>query len=200
VEINEYTRIFSPIFGVISGILLLIATTNYMIGVQKAKRDPKKEGQLPRPLSWLGWTLMMGISLVSQVIDQGFHWNQISMAFSTLSCLVITLLASKNKSTKPMDYACWILGMICVAIYLATKNALLTTSIAIMADLIVGIPTLHNAWVKPSSERSIAWTWGIAAWTFGVASCIGFDLLLFLFPVYLFFFNLTMVILTNRRK
>ena len=186
------------VLGVIAGLLLVVASIAYIASI--LDKDPNKRIK-PRPLSWFGWALMMGVSLVSQIIKVGFEWNQITILTSVLFCVVIAVVALVVRSylIKPMDWGCLILGMICVGIYMTTKDALVTTIFGITADFIVAIPTLHNAYVNPNSEKSSAWIYGVLSWALTLIVCLGHSWLYALFPLYLFVMNAVFLYLTNRK-
>ena len=90
------------------------------------------------------------------------------------------------------------LGLICLGIYFISKDAWITTVFAILADFIVGIPTLKHAYNNPLSQKSNAWLLGFIAFTFSLIICIGHSLLYALFPIYLFLYNGAMLVLTHR--
>lgn len=196
--LNLLPKLLELSLSVIAGLLLVAASVAYIVAI--VNKNPKKRTE-PRPLSWIGWTLMMGISLVSQIIKEGFEWNQITILTSIIFCIVIAITAFivKSYTIKPMDWWCLILGMICIGIYLSTKNALITTVFGIIADFIVAIPTLHNAYIKPESEKSSAWLYGVLSWAITLITCIGYQWLYALFPLYLFIMNSVFMYLTNRK-
>lgn len=186
------------LLSVIAGLLLVAASVSYIISI--LTKDTEKR-ITPRPLSWFGWALMMGISVISQVISDGLEWNQIGLFASTFFCILIPVvtLVVRRYSIKPMDWVCLVLGLICIGVYLSTRNALLTTCLAIIADFIVAIPTLHNAYVDPKSEKTSAWLYGVLSWSLTLIVCIGNVWVYALFPLYLFVLNGTMIILTHRK-
>jgi hypothetical protein len=180
------------VLGAISIILLVLAFIPYTTSVVRKQITP-------RPLTWIGWTLLMGISFISQLFEKGFALNQIPMCMSIAGCLIISLLSVKNGNIKLMDWVCLVLGVICTIVYLTTKDAWLTTILAIIADILIAIPTLHNAWKNPLAEKSITWTFGAVAYFITLIACKGYDMLYVLFPLYLFMLNSTMILLTSRK-
>ena len=177
--------------SIASTILLLITSTVYIIAIIKRKVNP-------RPLSWLGWVLIMGTSLIAQIIKYDWQWNQIGLLFSTLSCLTISVLAFRNGKIFKDDWICLALGMVCLIIYLSTKNALLTTVAGILADFICGIPTLQNAY-RYGSEKSNAWYFSTASWSLTIINCTGYDVVYYLFPVYLFLYVGSLALMNHRK-
>jgi len=179
--------------GVMASVLLLIAFVPYA-------RSVASKAITPRPLTWIGWTLLMGASFASQVDEKGFAINQVVMCMSILGCLAIFIMSLKNGNIKKIDWVCLSLGLACAAIYIITKDAWLTTGFAIAADLIVAIPTISNAWNDPAAERSIAWKYGAAGYIITVVACKGHDAIYVAYPLFLLCFNTLMIVLSNREK
>lgn len=156
----------------------------------------------PSLLSWLGWGILMGTGLISQVLEQGWEWSQTGLLFSTIGCMVIfsTAWANKNYLMVRADWKYLWLGLICLVIYFISQDAWITTIFAILADFIVGIPTLLHAYRNPISQKSKAWMLGFISWTFSLLLCIGHSWLYALFPIYLFLYNGAMVVLTAKKR
>ena len=156
----------------------------------------------PSLLSWLGWGLLIGTGLLSQVIEQGWEWSQIGLLLSTIGCFVIFFLswANKNYLIVRSDWRFLFLGLICLLIYYISQDAWITTCFAILADFIVGIPTLLHAYRNPISQKSSAWMLGFISWTFSLILCAGNPWLYALFPIYLFLYNGAMVLLTAKSR
>ncbi len=185
--------------GVIAGILLVVASLSYISSI--LTKDIAKR-ITPRPLSWIGWFLMVGVSLLSQVMTSGLKWSQTALFATTFFCILIPVLSFllKRYLVKPMDWFCLVLGLVCFATYLFTKDAVLTTVTSLVADFIVAIPTFHNAFIDPKSEKTSAWRYGVASWLLTLIACIDGTWLYALFPIYLFLFNTTMIVLTSRKS
>ncbi len=174
-------------------VLLLAAVAIYIVALRKGELKP-------RPISWIGWTLIMGISLYSQVTEKGWQWNQIGLALSVAGCVVVAILSLKHGIIQFGDWICLALGMICVVIYLESKDAWTTTLVAILADLLIALPTQHNAYKDPLSEKSYAWHFGAAAYLVNSIDCAGYDPIYAAPPIYLLLMNSSMVLLTSRKR
>jgi hypothetical protein len=87
-----------------------------------------------------------------------------------------------------------------VGIYVISDNPWVTTVFAIIADGLLGIPTIVKAYREPALERSVAWLLGVVSSTLALIICIHHDLIYMLFPAYLFFFNGMMAALTWGRR
>ena len=164
-------------------------------------RDVYKRRISPGILSWFGWFLLMGVSLIAQILVDGWKWSLTGLTMSAVGCFVIftTALLMKNYLLKNTDWVFLFLGLICLIIYLISKDAWITTGFAILADFVVGIPTLLHAYRNPSSQKSKAWMLAFISWLFTLILCVGQPILYTLFPVYLFLYNVAMLILTNRK-
>lgn len=180
------------VLGVAAGAIIIIAQLSYLISTLKKEVRPSV-------LSWYGWAALMGTSFISQLV-KGWQWSLTGLMLSTVGCLVIatTALFYRNFSLERKDWNFVFAGLICITLYFFSGNALYTTVFAVLADLLLGIPTIKNAYRNPRSEKSVAWVLGLASWTIVLPVCLNHDLLYALFPIYLFLFNATMVFLTLR--
>jgi len=180
------------ILSFLAGAFIFAAQVTLVVDVFKKKFHPSL-------LSWLGWALLIGTGFISQVVEQGWEWSQIGLLLSTLGCLVIFFSAWILKSYLMVnsDWRFLILGLLCLVIYFVSKDAWITTIFAIIADFIVGIPTLIHAHQNPVTQKSNAWMLGFVSWIFSLLLCFGHSWLYALFPIYLFLYNGAMVYLTK---
>ncbi len=183
------------IISSISVILFFVSLIPYIAGILKGKVKP-------RPLSWLGWSLLLGVGIFSQVYENGFDISMSITIASSISCLIIFLLslAKNNFKNKKIDYTCFFLGIVCMIVYVVTRNPLITTIFSISADFLVGIPTILNVYKLPRSENMLSW--GIGTFAIFLSFLVALtesDSLLKIYPTYLFFFNALIFILCIRR-
>jgi len=177
--------------GLLAGIVISSAQVIYLINTLKKKIRPSL-------LSWLGWAFLMGTTVVSQVIGKGWQWSMTGILFSTIGSFTITGTAyfSRNYSFRRSDWIYLLLGLACVGVYLLSANPWITTIFAIIADALLGIPTIRKAYKDPASEKTPAWIMGVLSSTLALLICIHHDLIYVLFPAYLFLFNGGMAYLT----
>jgi hypothetical protein len=156
----------------------------------------------PSVLSWAGWAFLMGTSLVSQVIAKGWQWSMTGILCSTAGCLAIAGVAffSGNYAARRTDGWYLLAGLACVGVYLGSANPWVTTIFAIVADALLGVPTIVKAYRDPASERSASWGLGVVSSTLALAICVDHDIIYVLFPAYLWVFNAGMVGLTWGRE
>jgi len=182
------------LIGVLAGMAIGSAQLIYLVnGLQKKVT--------PSVLSWFGWAFLMGTSLVSQVIAKGWQWSMTGILCSTAGCVAIAAVAffSGNYSVKRRDWWFLLAGLGCVGVYLGSANPWVTTVFAIIADALLGVPTIVKAYRDPASERSMAWALGTVSSTLALLICVGHDAIYVLFPAYLWVFNTGMVGLTRRK-
>lgn len=180
------------ILGVLAAVIISSAQLIYLANTIRRRVRPSV-------LSWVGWSFLMGTSVVSQVLAKGWQWSMTSVLSSAVGCLTIGLVAlfSGNYSLTRGDWKFLGLGALCVGIYLLSGNAWVTTLFAISADALLGIPTILKAFRDPAQERSPAWAMGVASATLALITCFGHSWIYVLFPAYLFFFNGMMAWLTR---
>ncbi len=180
---------------IISIVLYFISFIPYLIGIFKNEVKP-------RPLSWLGWFILVVVSVISQIQEKGFDSSMSIVIASGIICFTIFLISiiKNNPKNGGFDYICFSLGILCMIIYLLTKNALITTIFAVLSDLLVGIPTIRSAFRNPRSEDILAW--GIGTFAIFLSFLVALtesDSLLKIYPTYLFVFNALIFILCIRR-
>ncbi|MFT5337678.1 MAG: hypothetical protein ACJAY8_000466 [Sphingobacteriales bacterium] len=183
------------IVGFLAGALVLIAQITYIYHIFQKRLAPSV-------LSWLGWALLMGISAYSQIIDFGWNWSMLGLVLSVFGCIAISIsgFIVGNYTLLKSDWYFLFAGMGCMILYVWFTDPWLTTWCAVIADLILGIPTLRNAIRNPHQEKTSAWTFGLLSWTLTLGLCVGESLLMWLFPVYLFLFNVLMAYYTRQSR
>lgn len=152
-------------------------------------------------LSWFGWSLLMGISVVAQLQAQAWAWNWdlFSVLISAVGCTLIGIagLWSGNYSRGKGDVLCLVAGLACMAVFFLFTDPWITTTLAIIADLLVAIPMLQGAFKIPEDHRSEAWPIVFIAWSLTTVSILfNFSWLHLLWPIYLIGFSGLMTYLT----
>jgi hypothetical protein len=181
--------------GYLAAIVISTAQVIYLINCVRKKITPSM-------LSWFGWSCLMGTSLISQIVNKGWQWSMTGIASSTIGCLLIAVVAwlSGNFSYRRTDLGFLAAGLGCVGIYVVSDNPWITTVFAIIADGLLGIPTIVKAYREPATERSAAWWLGVVSSTLALIICMHHELIYMLFPAYLWCFNGMMALLTWGRS
>ncbi len=145
-------------------------------------------------LSWIGWSMLMGISVLAQLQAQAWSWswNVLSVLLSATGCLLIGLtgLWTGNYSRGKGDVLCLVAGFACMAVFFLFKDPWITTVLAILADLLVAIPMIERAYRDPAGHRTSAWLITFSAWSLtSISILFQFSWLHLLWPLYLIAFS-----------
>jgi len=183
------------ILSLIASILIIVAQAIYILQIIQRKIKPSI-------LSWFGWLLLMGITLLSQIIEDGWDISQIGFVIAEVGCFLIVLISFvlKQYNFKKPDLIYLFLGLACMFIYLFSHDSWMTTLSAICADLIIAIPILTKSYSDPESERSIAWPIGFFSWIISLYLSLKGGAIYMLFPAYVVFFYIVMLGLTYRKS
>ena len=102
--------------GFFSGFLIAIAQLIYIRNIYSFKVKPSV-------LSWIGWSILMGVGVFSQIINDGFDWSQAGLLLSTFGCLFIALFSIfiNNFSLIKSDWWFLFLGFLSIGVILSQK-------------------------------------------------------------------------------
>jgi hypothetical protein len=183
------------LLGVLGALVISTAQVIYILNCLRRKITPSL-------LSWFGWSCLMGTSLVSQIVHKGWQWSMTGIASSAVGCLTIAVVAwlSGNFSFKRRDLGFLVAGLGCVGVYVISDDPWVTTVFAIIADALLGVPTILKAYRDPALERSVAWILGVVSAVLALSICVGHSVIYVLFPAYLVLFNGMMALLTWGRR
>lgn len=187
-----FEQYWELLIAIIISALILYAQITYWILLYRKKVKPAY-------LSWFGWAILMGISFAGQFLAQGWSIKIIALLLSTTGCIIIGISARfifKQYSYEKKGMKFLYIGLACGLVYLLVKDEWLTTIIAILADLIVAIPTFKNASRNPMDEKSGTWIFTLPAWGLTLVLVLNnFMWLHMLWPLYLIAFNGLMIFL-----
>ena len=141
-----------PALAVLSGVLAVAAIIPYV-------RDIFRGTTRPNAVSWFLWTLLQGIALAAQV-SAGASWSVVLLVVITINTAAVTVLALIGygyHAYGKTDFVCFVLALIAVAAWQATKDPVVAIGFAIFADLFASVPTLVKALVDPASESLLGW-------------------------------------------
>ena len=85
--VQEYSFIVNLIPG------LFLASAQYIYVIQVIKKQIT-----PSLLTWMGWSILVSVALISQIVEYGWNWTLIGHVFSAFGCtfIFISALVSKN--------------------------------------------------------------------------------------------------------
>ncbi len=186
------------VFGILSAVFTFGGLVPYFININKRTIYPHN-------LSWLGWffiTLIGGLAM----LNDGGQWSSVIIFANSLSCLIVVFYSIYKKvgvwSTTIYDYVFFIAGILGVILWQAFDMPLIAIIFAVLADLSFGIPTIIKTYKNHKSETYLAW---LSCSIAGLLSLFAVNSLMlsdFLYPLYLFIFDTTIlfIILIMKNK
>lgn len=150
----------------------------------------------PNRVSRLMWAIAPMIASWAALVE-GAHRAVLPIFMSWFGPFLIFIASFFNKNAywklEKLDYICGISSWLALILWRITKEPMLATAFAIMADLLAAIPTLVKWWRHPETETVWAFVW----WLFS-ASTSFFALKIFsftelAFPIYLVCINILLI-------
>lgn len=187
------------VFGILSAVFTLGGVVPYFININKRKIHPHN-------LSWLGWFFITLIGGLAMLDDNGGQWSSIIIFTNSLSCLIIIFYSIYKKvgvwSTTAYDYLFFIAGILGIILWQIFDAPLIAIIFAVFADLSFGIPTIIKTYKNPKSEICLSWLSSSIAGLLSLFAVKSFMLSGFLYPLYLFLFDVTIlfIILTIKNE
>ena len=183
------------IVNLIAGLFLASAQSIYIVQIIKKQITPSL-------LTWMGWSILVTVALISQIVEYGWNWTLMGHLFSALGCTAIFIVSfvSKNFVILSKDWRYMYLGLGCIVLYLVFSDPWSTTIFAVLADGLLGMPTIIKAFHDPKTEKSVGWNIALGCWSLTLITCAGNHVIFILFPAYCFLFNAVMTYLTREKR
>lgn len=179
------------LFGILSAFFTFAGLVPYFLEIHKREIYPHN-------LSWLGWFFITFIGAVAMLKDGG-EWSVVIIFANSLSCLLVVLYSIYKKvgiwSTTIFDYIFFGLGILGIILWQTFDMPIIAIICAIIADLSFGIPTIIKAYKSPKSELPIAWLSCSIAGLLSLFAVRSFALSEFLYPLYIFIFDTTILLI-----
>ncbi len=176
--------------------LIIIGTLLTTISFVPYLRDIIRHGARPRLVSWVIWTVLLGL-----MASVSFQEHQLASAIvSTVSmfgCFSVVVLGWRyaSRSITQLEKVTLVAAGLAIGLWFIFDQPLLALVAALAADCVAYIPTLIHGWTEPDEESWQAYAIGavgellvlVAAFA-GHATLVGF-----LYPLYAGLFGLGMV-------
>lgn len=179
--------------GIIGGLVVLCA--HFPLYVAIVRKTVK-----PSLATWSMWSVMLGVTLASQIAaGKKDPWGMLAAAAGTIVVFALLLFYGERKWTT-FDTRCLLLSALGTVVWAISGPV--TAQIAFLASLfLAGVPTVRNAWQNPRNESGLVW--GMFALGFGLTAIAVTDwhnMAIWIQPVLSTIFNLTVFLLTLRRR
>lgn len=182
-------------FGILAGILQLVASAPYV-------RDILRGPTIPQRSTWTIWTTLSFVVLASQWAS-GATWSLALTIGQAVSCSVIFVLAMRRGvgGVSPVELA--LLGIAALGIigWQIADDPIVATCSVVVADLIGVALMLPKTYRQPASETLSTFAIGVVSTIFALLALESTAASLLIYPVYILFADAAVVavIVTRRR-
>ena len=168
------------LFGILAGVLSIYAYLPYI-------RDTKAGRTHPQRASWLIWSVLSTIALLSQ-IHEGAGPSLFFAGVQVTCTLIIFSLSSwvdtKNRF-KRTDHLIFLAAGMGLVLWYFTNSAAYALAVTISISLLGGSATVVKAYRDPESETLVTWVSSFIASGFALLAVGRMDLVLLAYPLYL---------------
>lgn len=180
------------IFGILSSIFVLVGGIPYLSDIHHKKANP-------HVLSWLGWAFITALGAFAMLAD-GSMWAVAILFANGALCLTIAIFSIIKRagvwSTGIQDYIFFAIGIIGLILWQVLDMPILALICAIIADFSFGAPTIIKTFKDPSTETPFVWVMATLSGLFSLFALRNFSFSESAYPIYLFIFDSTVLILT----
>lgn len=177
---------------VIVGVLInFIGALSYISDTLRGKVKPNR-------VSWGLWALASFIAFTAEV-QQGVGIQSLMTFMVGFTPFLIFISSFFNKKAywkiTPFDLWCGVFSLIGLLLWYLTKVGNLAIIFSIFADFTAGIPTLRKAFKFPETENYIEFSSSFISAILTILTLRVWNFEYIGFPLYIFLFDLTMIIL-----
>jgi hypothetical protein len=125
-------------------------------------RDIMKHGVRPRLVSWVIWTLLLGLMTVVSVQERAWG-SALATGVSTMGCLAVVVLGWNyaTRGVTRFEAATFVAALAGIALWLTLDTPLVVMLVAIAIDAAAYLPTLVHGWQDPEEESWLAYAVGV---------------------------------------
>ncbi|MEL6807028.1 MAG: hypothetical protein AAFO97_04535 [Pseudomonadota bacterium] len=167
--------------GLASALLSVYAFAPYI-------RDTLSGRTQPQRASWLIWSVLGCIALMSQIAEGATSslWFPVFQVGGTIAVFLITIRRGTGALLRQGDMP--ILGAAALGLILwsLTDNSLYALTVTIGISLLGGMATVKKAYLFPNSETLSTWVWSLCASCLAMLAVGKLDWVLLAYPMYLF--------------
>lgn len=155
----------------------------------------------PHAFSWFVWGLPCGIIFAAQVVE-GAAAGAWATAVTTILCTFIFILSFfyGEKEIKLLDWICFALALLAVALWVITKNPLGSVILITIADMLGFAPTIRKSLKKPYDETLSTYAIGGLKWILSLFALKTLTFTICLYPIAMIIGNWLLVSLLLVRR
>lgn len=152
------------IFTIISLVFSLAIFIPYYINIWKKTAKPHL-------FSWLIWGILTGIGFVSSLQGGGGGGSLIFALQSVLSLGVAGYaLKMGERNITRIDWIFFVSAILVLFIYISSKNAILSITLAALIDVVAYFPTIRKSYSKPFDEPALTYFFSFLGFLFSLGA------------------------------
>ena len=182
-------------------ILGLAAVVVGLIGYVPYYRDIFRGTTKPHPFSWIGFSLLLGITFFAQMSTGAGAgaWVTGLSSLATFGIAILSFTKGERDITR-FDWLCFVGALLGIVFWRATSNPLTAVVIVTVVDAAVFLPTYRKAYFKPREETMTLYVFSALKWLISISALASFNLTSTLFPVSVVTTNTAFVIMLLIRR
>jgi hypothetical protein len=176
--------------------LMLFCTVPYIIDIVKGKTKPNI-------VSWITWTLLIGIGAAALFASHQSHAGLL-LTGDVIATFAVVVVGIKYGFAKLelFDGLCQLGAIIGLVLWLVFNSPMIAIAATLVIDFIGTLPTVRHSWLHPNEETSITFGIGVIATVLTLLSLKEYSVTAWIYPAYLLFSNglLFVTIVFSRNK
>lgn len=173
------------IFGILAGVLALIAAVPYIKDAIQGKTKPNK-------VTWLIWVALQTIALIAQITAGGKGSLLLTIGDLAASSTILFLAFYKGETKWHwIDKLALVLAAIGLILWYIFRQPIWALAMTVFVDFCGVVPTLRKSFADPESETLSTWLIVGTAAIFGAIAVGRLDITLLIYPIYLVVANLS---------
>jgi hypothetical protein len=168
-------------FVFLGALLSLAGSVDYAVQTVRGRTTPNR-------VTWFMWGTAPIIGFFAQ-LDEGVGLPSVMTLAIGVGPAVIFVASFFNPAgywrLTWFDFACGVVSVAALVVWLSLDNPTLAIFFAILADLMGGIPTLRKAWIAPDTEHPSVFLWSAANGVVTLFTIDRWDVATWGFPAYI---------------
>ncbi len=171
---------YTKIFGLIAGILSILAYIPYISSILKGSTKPNRA-------SWLIW-LVMNIIILASYHSSGAESTIFVLVSYSIGTIIVALLSLKygEGGWTSFDRTCLIISAVGLLLWFIFNSPLPALLINIAVDMTGALPTIRKVYCNPQIESKSAWLLFFAGSIANLVAIDKFEFAIVVYPVAMF--------------
>lgn len=172
-----------------------------LVGYYPYYRDILARATRPHPFTWIGISLLNGITYAAQVVTGAGPgaWVSGITAIASFGIAVLALRQGEKRITS-FDWICFIGAISSLIVWRLTHDPLGAVVAVTLTDLLVLAPTVRKTYLRPYEETATLYAVGVVKYGLSLFALSSFTLTTALFPSVIAAANLTITIMILFRR